>query len=132
MFKPTKAKQKTIKESQMASKKKVVAKKKTTAKKVAKKKVAKKAPAKRATTRRTSSGASSRRATTVRVGRFGSDPVSVSVAGRATVEAILAKAEMTLGPSEQVWLNGIRATAGSVARTGDIISIVTPKEAGRF
>ena len=77
------------------------------------------------TTRKTTSG-------TVRVlvGRFGSDPVQVQVSRGGTVRKVLEKADLEISDSERIWLNGSRTTLSSKVKAGDIISIVSPKEAG--
>ena len=66
----------------------------------------------------------------VLVGRFGSDPVRVRITGRATVEAILIKAGIMTGGEEKVWVNGAAATSKSTVKSGDILTILSPKEAG--
>lgn len=99
------------------TKKKVVAKKKPVARKVAARKPS----------------VASGKTTSVRVGRFGSDPVTVVVKGsKATVGDVLERAGIALGRSERVWLNGTKASAADAVRTGDIVSVVSPKEAGKF
>ena len=66
----------------------------------------------------------------VMVGRFGSTPSAVSIANNSTVIQVLQKAGIEVGGSERVWLNGERATRTEKVRAGDIISIVSPKQAG--
>ncbi len=65
------------------------------------------------------------------VGRFGSDPVEVVVTGAATVASILEKAGIELSDEEKVWVNGSRATRTTKVKTGDIVAVVSPKEAGK-
>lgn len=69
--------------------------------------------------------------TKVMVGRFGSDPVEVVVTGAATVEKILKSADIELSDEEKIWVNGKRATRSTKVKTGDIVAIVSPKEAGK-
>lgn len=69
--------------------------------------------------------------TKVMVGRFGSDPVAIEVTGPATVAKVLAQAGIELSDEEKLWVNGKVATRGSKVKNGDIVAIVSPKEAGR-
>ena len=68
----------------------------------------------------------------VAVGRFGSDPEQVTVKANGTVADVLKRAEIVLEEHEHVWLNGGRATLTDKVRKQDIVSIVSPKEAGAF
>jgi len=67
----------------------------------------------------------------IKVGRFGSDPVSVQVPANSTVGKVLEKAEIDLNDVERVFLNGETATKTKKVKRGDIVSVVSPKEAGR-
>lgn len=70
------------------------------------------------------------KATKVMVGRFGQEPQTVTVRGAATVKAVLVQAGIGLNTRERVWVNGGRATPNTKVKGGDIVSVVTPKEAG--
>lgn len=74
--------------------------------------------------------AASTSGTKVMVGRFGSEPVSITVGSGATVGGVLEAANISVSTNEKVWLNGTRVTLSDKVQTGDIISIVTPKQAG--
>ena len=92
----------------------------TTRKVVAKKAAPKKAAAKRTTAK----------SSTIKVGRFGSAPESINVKGKATVAVVLVKADIQLESNEKIWVNGTRASKSTVVKTGDIVSVISPKEAG--
>lgn len=66
----------------------------------------------------------------VMIGRFGSTPSAVNIKASSTVLEALTKAGIEVGSSERVWLNGERATRTDKVAAGDIISIVSPKQAG--
>lgn len=66
----------------------------------------------------------------VLVGRFGSSPEEVSVKKGSTVAEVLDEAGIEMGEKEKVWLNGERAESDDVVEKGDIVSILSPKEAG--
>lgn len=68
----------------------------------------------------------------VRVGRFGTDPISVRVSANSTVKIVLQKAEMDLTEVEKIFLNGETAPLSRKVKRGDIVSIVSPKEAGKI
>lgn len=70
------------------------------------------------------------RAIKVMIGRFGSTPTAVTVAANSTVLEALTKAGIEVEGSERVWLNGEAATRTDKVGAGDIISIVSPKQAG--
>ena len=65
------------------------------------------------------------------VGRFGSDPVHIDVSNGAssTVSKVLAAADIKLSSTEKVWINGERALRGATVKRGDIVCVVSPKEA---
>jgi len=67
------------------------------------------------------------------VGRFGSSPTHVDVSNGATstVAKVLEAAEITLKSTEKVWVNGERALRGTVVKQGDIVCVVSPKEASK-
>lgn len=89
----------------------------------AKRKAAKKRPAKRSST-----GGS----ISVLIGRFGYTPDTVKVPKGATVAAALAAAGVDVEGSQRVSLNGDLVAPSKRVSGGDLISIVTPKEAGAF
>lgn len=62
--------------------------------------------------------------------RLGQDPVAITVAGSSTVGLVLRKAEIVVSGSEHVWVNGTRAGISKRVKPGDIISIVSPRQAG--
>ena len=72
-----------------------------------------------------------RGSTTVLIGRFGEEPVSVTIRGLATVGAALDAAGIKVDTAEHIWLNGARAELASRVRNGDIVSVVMPREGGR-
>ncbi len=65
----------------------------------------------------------------VSIGRFGSVPETIRVQAPATVGAVLEKADIVLEGSERVWLNGEQADLKTRVKAGDIVGIVSPKEA---
>ena len=68
------------------------------------------------------------------VGRFGSAPAYVNVPNGAaftTVAKVLQGADIKLGKSERVWVNGEKATRSKRVDRGDIVCVVSPKEASR-
>jgi len=67
----------------------------------------------------------------VTVGRFGSEPVSITVTEPATISSVLSKAGINTSSTEKVWLNGEIATSNSNVKQGDIVSIVSSKQAGK-
>lgn len=66
----------------------------------------------------------------VSVSRFGHDPVPVCVPEGATVEEVLEKAEIELNGREEIFVAGVKADMDSEVEDKDILSIVTPKQAG--
>ncbi len=66
----------------------------------------------------------------VMVGRFGSDPETLTVKANGTVDDVLEKAGINLSEGERAWLNGGRAKLTDKVRKGDIVSVVVSKEAG--
>ncbi len=80
-----------------------------------------KAPAKKATGR-----------TKVLVGRFGQEPNAVTVKKGGSVSDVLKGAKLNVGERERIWLNGTRAALTDKVSTGDIVSVVAPKEAGNL
>lgn len=66
----------------------------------------------------------------VTVTRLGADPVNVDLAKGATVADALAKAGVTSASNSQYFVDGVRAEMNDVVEHKDILSIVTPKQAG--
>lgn len=67
---------------------------------------------------------------TVKFGRFGEDPQTVKVQTGGTVKDVLTKVGVEIGTKEKVWVNGTKADATTEVKTGDIVAVVSPKEAG--
>ena len=65
----------------------------------------------------------------VSVVSFGNDPVAVAVPVGSTVAQVLAKAGITRG-SQEIFVSGETANDGDIVESGDVLSIVTPKQAG--
>ncbi len=68
---------------------------------------------------------------TVKFGRFGEEPQTLRVKAGATVANVLEAAGVEIGAKEKVWVNGSRATFTTKVTAGDIVAVVSPKEAGR-
>jgi len=66
----------------------------------------------------------------ITIGRFGSDPEQYDLAKDSTVKEALEEAGISLESAEKVWVNGDRANSRDILEEGDVINVVTPKEAG--
>lgn len=66
----------------------------------------------------------------VTIGRFGSEPQEVSVQKDSTIRAALEEIGISLGSDDKVWVNGQRAGLRDILDEGDIVNVVTPKQAG--
>ena len=66
----------------------------------------------------------------VTIGRFGSEPQEVDLEKDSTVKAGLEEVGITLESSDKVWVNGVRASQRDILETGDIVNVVSPKQAG--
>lgn len=66
----------------------------------------------------------------VAVSRFGHEPLPVCVDEGATVRDVLAKADIALTGREKVYVAGAEASMRDIVEDGDVLSIVTPKQAG--
>lgn len=67
----------------------------------------------------------------VAVTRLGSDPVPVTLAKGSTVAQALAKAGIATGGARaEYFVDGQRAETNDVLEDGDVLAIVTPKQAG--
>jgi len=67
---------------------------------------------------------------TVYIARFGHDEIEIEVAEGATVQEVFAKTGYTNSGREVAYVDGVPATMRSIVEDGDVISIVTPKQAG--
>lgn len=67
---------------------------------------------------------------TVYISRFGSDEIEVEVVEGTTVAQVIRSAGLELSGREQVFVSGVQATMQSIVEEGDILNIVTPKQAG--
>ncbi len=66
----------------------------------------------------------------VAVSRFGHDPVPVSVVEGSTIEDVLDKAGISLTGTEKVYVSGAQVDLEDEVEDKDVISVVTPKQAG--
>lgn len=64
------------------------------------------------------------------VSRFGHDPVPVCVDDGATVGEVLEKAGIALTGREEVFVAGVKAPMDAEVDDKDVLSVVTPKQAG--
>ncbi len=65
----------------------------------------------------------------VSVVSFGNDPVALALPLGSTVAVALAAAHITRG-SQQIFVSGETAADDDILESGDVLSIVTPKQAG--
>jgi putative ubiquitin-RnfH superfamily antitoxin RatB of RatAB toxin-antitoxin module len=66
----------------------------------------------------------------IAVSRFGHDPIPVTVAEGATVQDVLTKAKIDLSGTEKVFVAGAEVDLQDEVEDKDVISVVTPKQAG--
>jgi Na+-translocating ferredoxin:NAD+ oxidoreductase RnfC subunit len=66
----------------------------------------------------------------VTVSKFGDDPLNVTVPVGASVADVLEAAGIETSGREQTFVEGEAAEGGDILENGDILSIVTPKQAG--
>lgn len=66
----------------------------------------------------------------VAVSRLGSDPVPVKLAKGGTVAAALKLAGIATTGKTEYFVDGVRADLEDILDDGDVLSIVTPKQAG--
>lgn len=66
----------------------------------------------------------------VTISRFGRDPQNVTVPEGSSVSTVLSQAGVELEGREQLFVEGVTADSSDVLENGDILSIVTPKQAG--
>jgi len=74
-------------------------------------------------------GATSGETIAVAVVSFGNDPQPLTLPTGATVAEALTAAGVTAGASE-MFVSGERAEANDVLEVGDVLSLVSPKQAG--
>lgn len=68
----------------------------------------------------------------VSVSRFGQSTVQVTVPVDSTVGEVLTASGVSTGRSEQLFVAGVPATMNDIMENGDILSVVTPKQAGQL
>ena len=66
----------------------------------------------------------------VTVARFGNAPQNVTVPTGSTVDTILATVGLHLEGREELFVEGVNTEGDDVLENGDILSVVTPKQAG--
>ncbi len=66
----------------------------------------------------------------VAVSRFGHDPIPVCVPEGGTIEDVLDKAGITLTGTEKVYVSGAEVDLDDEVEDKDVVSVVTPKQAG--
>ena len=66
----------------------------------------------------------------VTIARFGHAPQNVTVPNGSTVNTVLTTAGISLEGREELFVEGVNAEGADVLENGDILSIVTPKQAG--
>lgn len=66
----------------------------------------------------------------VQISRFGQNTVSVDVAENSTVGEVLNAAGVSLSGSEKVFCAGVEATLTDLVDSGDVLSVISPKQAG--
>lgn len=66
----------------------------------------------------------------IAVTRLGADPIPVKVAAGSTVKDALAKAGVATDGRSEYFVDGQRAELKDVLEDGDVLALVTPKQAG--
>ena len=66
----------------------------------------------------------------VYISRFGHDEIMLNVVEGTSVREVFAQAGIEPNGREEAYVDGVRATMNSIVEDGDVISIVTPKQAG--
>lgn len=69
---------------------------------------------------------------TVYIARFGHEEVALDVEEGTTVAGVFAKSGIDLVGRQQAYVDGVPALPGSIVEDGDVVSIVTPKQAGTY
>lgn len=72
----------------------------------------------------------SSRSIEVKIGRFNEKTESISLPSGATVGDALEKAGISLGSSESLWVDGVKASEPDTVENGDFLQIVGKKEGG--
>jgi len=67
---------------------------------------------------------------TIYIARFGHDEIEMRVDEGTTVAQVFAQSGIDLTGREQSYVDGVPALPGSIVENGDVVSIVTPKQAG--
>ena len=67
---------------------------------------------------------------TVTVGSFGSDPTEISIDKDTSIREALEEAGISTGSAEKIYVNGERATLRDILEDGDVVNVVSSKEAG--
>lgn len=67
---------------------------------------------------------------TVYIARFGHDEVVLNLEEGTTVSSALVRSGIELTGREEAFVSGVKAQPGSILEDGDVLSIVTPKQAG--
>lgn len=68
----------------------------------------------------------------VAVSRLGSDVVPVTLPKDSTVRDALAKAGVSESARTEYFVSGVRAEMNDVLEDGDVLALVTPKQAGSY
>jgi hypothetical protein len=66
----------------------------------------------------------------VQISRFGQNTVSVEVAQDSTVGDVLDTAGISLSGNEKLFCAGVEAALSDLVDAGDVLSVITPKQAG--
>jgi len=66
----------------------------------------------------------------VTIGRFGSEPKEVELEKDATVRQALEELGLDVGETTNVYVNGVKASMRDILEEGDLVNLVTPKQAG--
>lgn len=66
----------------------------------------------------------------IAVTRLGNDPIPVKIAAGSTVKDALAKAGVGTDGRSEYFVDGQRAELKDVLEDGDVLALVTPKQAG--
>ena len=68
----------------------------------------------------------------ITIAKFGSDPENVTIPTGSTVGDALREAGVTVKKNWELFVDGDDAETKDILENGDILSIVTPKEAGNY
>ena len=66
----------------------------------------------------------------VEITRMGGNVITVEVPEDSTLDDVLAKANITLTPSETAWVSGEEAKGSDIIDDGDVVQLVGKKEGG--